>query len=345
MFVFVGCNNFYRNDKISFIDDFPETTALSGSRIKEIDNINFFASGWVAVVDSFLIVLSTSNSGSIFVYSTKDYRQLGVFSIKGRGPGEYINPIGIRPDFNTHDKAIYVVDPTNFSLTLVDILESVKKASYVYEEEDLTFLPDAWDIKECFYYCNGQMVYTSAENRFSIFNRKTKDWVRVPYNYPKPGFPVNKSDAPILNSSVLAVNADLRKVASAPQYMGQLDFYSFEGVHLSTSVYCDYNLLKKSLTDVYLNRSVDVRAFAHDILCDDRFVYVLDVNMTIEESMAVPTALSKILIFDWDGNPVKEFVLDRPVARFAIDFPQKKIYALCPYESDFPLVVYDISNL
>lgn len=60
----------------------------------------------------------------------------------------------------------------------------------------------------------------------------------------------------------------------------------------------------------------------------------------------MPTTRSsqKIEVFDWDGTPVKEYVLndDRFVQSFAMDLENNRIYGYCPYERDNNIIIYDL---
>ena len=79
------------------------------------------------------------------------------------------------------------------------------------------------------------------------------------------------------------------------------------------------------------------RAF-NDMDVTEKYIYTLYSGRSREEC-DIETAIkgNTILIFDWDGNPIKNLKLDRLINRFTVSSDNKFIYAIA--ETPYPVIV------
>ncbi len=49
-------------------------------------------------------------------------------------------------------------------------------------------------------------------------------------------------------------------------------------------------------------------------------------------------------VFDWEGNPIKEYILNdkRIIRSFAVHLKNNRIYGYCPDEKDYNIIIYDM---
>ena len=71
------------------------------------------------------------------------------------------------------------------------------------------------------------------------------------------------------------------------------------------------------------------------------YVYVLCSNSNVGESYK--SQFSEIQVWDWEGNPIVCYKLDRKISMFALSDKYDKIFALNRLNDD-ELYIYDISS-
>lgn len=133
-------------------------------------------------------------------------------------------------------------------------------------------------------------------------------------------------------------------VAAEPYLLGQLDFFDMQGNYLRSTHFEKSEGLEEALVNSKINPNLfDTKVFISDMDASSDFIYGLSRN-NMGKSISNPEVRSphKILVFDWEGNPVKEYVLAdrRNVPSIAVDERNKRIFAYCPEEDEHNLVVY-----
>lgn len=81
-----------------------------------------------------------------------------------------------------------------------------------------------------------------------------------------------------------------------------------------------------------------------DIAPTDKYVYALYTNKKIREN-GVGNELSSniILVFDWEGNPIKQYKIDREAFYIAVDKASRKLYAAVINQNDgWSIVFYNL---
>lgn len=65
-----------------------------------------------------------------------------------------------------------------------------------------------------------------------------------------------------------------------------------------------------------------------DLKTTDNFIYLLYSGRTMDEYPDSFNESEHVLVFDWEGNPVKHYQLDNPVVSFAVSNDDKTLYSL-----------------
>lgn len=335
----ISCNE-SRQYKFNIIEKYPKVIELDGEIIKSINPLQLSD---LTVIDTFLIIISKNNNSYIQVYSTVSHDLLAEFSYKGKGPGEFISPSLIPQTNTTKDNLLRVFDAARQSITEIDVHQSIRKSQYIYDRMEVDNV-DAYEFyKTVFYYDKGIFFFESGSNdyRISIFNNSQESCIHIPYCFPDPGFPVQKQHQYGLYKSEVIINPIIERIAAAPLLIGQIDFFDFNGNHIISSVFDDDESFESKMNELYRNRDIpDLKWFISDMDSFFDNIYALNLNTLSSRINDLNLSSSEILVFNWDGIPVKRIILDRFVVSIAVDLKHNKIYGYCPYEMDYTIVCY-----
>lgn len=340
----VACRQSDQAEMIHFVKEFPRTTYLSGEPIFTANKIEYNRSTRLSVLDTFLVVLCLTENGYIDVYSTNSLKLLGELSGNGRGPGEFVSPHPVKQVIGESNNNFHVYDESNMNLTKIDIAQSILQGEYVYEQRRMDFFGSQADIIWIYHICDEVIGYRSEQTRLSLYKPASSEVIRIPYDYPEPAFPVREEHLRSVLYSDCVLNSELGVAAVAPRRVGQLEFFGYDGKHKKTVMFCDYEELTQSMQLLYDMQRPDLKIYTNRLVSNGEFIFLLNWQMTVNELLTdSATSETEILVFDWSGNPVQKFVLDRHAGNIAVDFERNVIYATCLFEKDFSLVSYSFS--
>lgn len=321
-----GCKQ-KKNDNI-IVNKFPKTISLSGRPIKEIE---VFDNGNVHVlsIDSFLIVQKT-NEKYFQIFSTNTYKLLTEFGSYGKGPGEFSRPEltgQIAYDPFTKNPLVYVYDSQRLLLTFIDIIKCIKNPTYINNQKRI---PNVNAYIDRFFYSNDSIFFAIPEDggRFLFYNYRSSKIEIKPF-VPEVNFSMSGYLFRHVYRSSCVVNEEKSLIAAAPLLLGEIDFFDLNGNYIKSTIFESTENLKKTLAKG--GESLDPKIQISQLVSVGDLIYGLNNN-------------SKILVFNWSGQPVKEYILDdRFVFSFAIDLAHKRIYGYCPEEKN-TMVVYNLKE-
>ena len=293
-------------------------------------NLNFMLNDpmQLIMVDSLLLIGDFGES-LVKVVDPVSGRKLNSICRKGRGPGEFSERIKIA--YNKRDNAINIYEvevKTLAQFPMSQVLkwenDSVKKIHI-----DKPFIQQA--IK-----CNDSLLVGVGmlEKRYALFNSEGK-FEGVKYDYP------TSSDnnwtfhlKSIAYQNDLVVNSTGSRFAEASLYCDNIGFFAIKGTEINKiKEYQSYspNLDNGSNGNQRMLHPKEDTKFGYlDIYAQGNHVYCLYSGKTIKESLGKggPFHSSIIRVFDFDGNPVVSYKLDRDVFKFTVDTHEKTIYAI-----------------
>jgi len=343
--LFVSCSMFFgckeKKDSEELVE-FEVSVNLEGEPVKEIPiyttgNVNLM------VMDTFLIV-QTREEKFFKIYSTQSFKLLGEFGEEGDGPSDFIRPYLSKEIWNSGESPTLnqIYDSRlnrHYIISIPDVLEGA-----AFEGQPLREVNN--HVKH-FYLKSEDYLWATTEDvgRFFHHDYGTGRSTVIPY-IPKVDFQIEdfEEDISIVYRSAVMANEQKGLVAAAPYLLGQLDFFDMQGNYLRSSHFEKSEGLEEALVNSKINPNLfDTKVFISDMDASDEFIYGLSRN-NMGKSISNPESRSphKILVFDWEGNPVKEFVLAdrRNVPSIAVDERNKRIFAFCPEEDEHNLVVY-----
>ena len=166
-----------------------------------------------------------------------------------------------------------------------------------------------------------------------------------------PYFDEFKDISPILKSvlhcSTLIANApNQKKVVAATMQHGVITFFDYtENQPLKA-----YKQLKYYAPNFkkYQIQGQDNIAFSKDnkigfcsVACDNTYVYALYSGRTFNEYGMLSHHCENLLVYDWEGNPIKRYLLDIPLYSMQYDEKNRVIYGIA-YNPEGVLVEYQL---
>ena len=278
----------------------------------------------LVVRDSFLLTLNQNTDKICHIFNLNTNRKVGERIMMGQGPDDMIHPFFIGAD---EDLMFYApMTSSVFRYSLDEFVGEVKprslskkKLSEAYFFGELSLLGDKWvgvsgrPDAPCY-------VFDSEGNKV----RTLGDYPIGPEDYSE----LEKVDA---YNGILATNRKDR-VAVCRMFTDLIDFYDDEG-HLLKRLhgpeqfytrFIEFNdgMVVGSRADGKYYRDAFYSPFGTEthlfVLFNGKFVNKPGHNLLAED----------ILVFDWEGNPVCRYSLDKGVSRIAVDTNRRKIYGI-----------------
>ncbi|EPR65559.1 hypothetical protein ADICYQ_5480 [Cyclobacterium qasimii M12-11B] len=295
-----------------------------------------------------MVVLHDRTAEGIFqFYSNKGFKKTFSFGKFGEGPEEF----GSMPDIIPSSIKNYGKDGFGFTVhdvnkrvikeySLKDIFQNndVPKETYRVNEKilggfELSFLPNNTIIGK---------DHINGEGNFFIFNEdsQTKHWTNYFPDLPDVNFNTKK---PIAYDSFLSINEEVGVIVQSMKYFNRLNFYDLEGVFRNSILIGD-EVMPDFSTDTNLLIPGGVITFTVDMFLSDNFIYLLYANVEtgkMFQEEADENNSFKVLQFDFEGQLINEFNLDRQLFSFVID-DQENLMGLSFEEGVIRLIKYSL---
>ncbi|MFO8234486.1 MAG: BF3164 family lipoprotein [Bacteroidales bacterium] len=336
--VIFGC---VERPKEIIVEEFPEVITLKGSPI-----MNTFG-GDITVIDTFLVVSNVRLDTIIHIYSTRTHELLLKIGTKGMGPGEYLDASIFdksRSYSSSEEKLLCLFDVSRRRVTEINISESVNKSKYIFKRNRLPKIESY--IQELFFYNDSIILYKGEdEGRFSIYNNKDSTTTIISYNTPNLNITFNKLNESSIFHSAICINPVNNNIAASPAFIGRIDYFHPDGVYEFSTIFEELGKDNEMAFKSSNMTQTNAKLYVVSMVSDGQFIYALNANMNYghNRSNEIPPS-NEILVFDWDGFPIKKIELDRSVSRFALDIRNNRIYGYCPYENEFPIRKYELNQ-
>ena len=318
----LSCNSRTKENCEITIKEFPVEEKLMCSIISVPPII--LSPGSLFITGNNLIIVSPRKDTVFDIFSFPDFQFLFSAGVKGGGPDDFMRIDRRRPAPTDKGFNLFLMDSKKYRHVEINnktnslVIEDTK---YHFEQED--------DIVNGFMQLNDSLfIYFGGftnNTEYKLLNSRTNKIQRFS---PYP----NRTDK---NSNEL--NATLYLKGSTGKPDGKL-FASFYANFKRWRIF-DYNGLL--IRDI----SVAVPPFTTNISTDsdrytfydsypfatDNYIYVFCRNMKQGESRKDNTELQ---IWDWDGQPVAKYILDKYLTCFTVDEKEKNLYGVNNNEGD-----------
>ena len=296
--------------------------------------------------DSLVLVITKNSDALISIYSTDSKTIIGSIGTKGRAGNEFVDAYtGAEQVIMRNGHMILPLYDGPYEVKEVDITESLI--------ENKTVICSTFD--DCVPLVNGEFVYlgTDITNRFEyIRNIYGKEITGVPCKYTV--FESNGKKRDIQFFKKLMPYATDNRVREAP-YATSLYKHPLKNLVLVAFEYNDYLLFadldnnhyyashqlgSKTFEDVFDVKQGGI-CFGDAAVSND-YIMILYWRGKYTTNEPEESQRPELLIFDWDGNYVSGYKMDRIILRIEFDQIHNHLYGLSDEEE---LCLYDMNAL
>ena len=287
------------------------------------------------VKDSLLYTMNPRTNYALSVYNL-DTQEKKDFIRKGRGPGEVLALLGLA---ETRD-GLYGLDSNNKRMADIRIVGD----SVTYDFFDIPgeYLYTHLIAGDNFVIFTGMM----EEGRYLYYDLNSRE-SEVYCSYPvgkeyenSPGEVKNR----IMISSVMGMKPDQTKFVCMHYNSGVIDICRIENGGIVRHKLVDFfypNVRIREGSDgfpaVGITRDYPNGFFG--VQTDDNYIYAIYSGKTYEEYGAAFSQCDYLLVFDWDGNPVKAYHLEMPLTSIYWNESEHTLYGLSVGDGEY-LVTY-----
>ena len=271
--------------------------------------------------------------------------QLKQFGSKGQGPNEFIMPF---LEQHLDDGNILVLDINSVKLFEIDFHKT-----YITDSLCVTRIL-RYDRKEGAGHMlkmnNNQYIAigTFEKGMFAIFDDEG-NLLRTIYEYPKHPTHDNVENRikGMAYQGTLTTNPEKNKIVFAASYAAIIDFFDLKNDSLIKiasyhNTYPQYVPKEQGggfgVALENNNKTGYVRLYG-----TEKYVYALYSGRTWEEKGAASVECIDLLVFDWEGHPVKHYILNQALLTFCISSDDKTGYGI-GYAPESTLFKFDIIN-
>ncbi len=294
---FYACS-FEKNERMIKIDmtDFPNTVLLSNERIKTspLQNIEDFV-----IKDSLLITRNERNDSIFMVFNRKNYKCIHAFGIQGKGPGEYLMPSLVRTERNKleiYDKMrrkLSVFSLSNLTLESEENLEIVDLPQTIFSNRD-------GYIYDCFHPKSREIVYWSPK----------KDSTKVIFDFPH----LTKRYDTSVTTGFLGFNINNQLIVYAYQYLPIFIIADINGTLIKS-----VKLVNNDEPVILANGKIDAVnsiTYFFGLRTTQSSIFLYYVGYSGENLVKDVCQKTYIQEYTWDGNPVKQYQINRFIWNF-----------------------------
>ena len=285
------------------------------------------------IIDSFLIVHDVYELKHFTLFNTNSGNCIGRFGDIGIGPGE----ISIGHVLSVKQGKLYSHSISPNHLIQYDLDSLINYRRYCpptiakFEQTQKFYVSRFLPIDSSYFIGAG---FYDSKYQYALFNlqNEVSDYSREVFNSKESYSDIHKF---LSNQGIFKNHPKKDKFVYSVSRSSNIDFLEvtngkiniMKSIKLSDPQIKPVDLGNNSYTIDYNPHSV--LGFL-DIFPTDNFVYTLysDKPEINNDGSYNDYSSDVILVFDWEGNPVKKFILDKEVAYIGIDEIEKKFYTI-----------------
>ena len=142
-------------------------------------------------------------------------------------------------------------------------------------------------------------------------------------------------------SSHISLSPNSKKLVVATQYAGVI---SFVNVGETLKEYKQIKYFSPDFSVIQggnISHSKDEKVGFCGVDCDDEYIYALYSGRTFNSHRELSHHCENILVYDWDGNPIKRYILDVPIWSMGYDIEKNSIYGIA-YNPEGGFIEYQL---
>lgn len=313
--------------------DFPNPIVLKGDSLAF--NEIMMKPVRVAVIDSFLLLKNSDVERFFHVFNLKTRKKVGERISFGIGPKEMLDPMWIMMSEDTlgvldRNKRIMEIYPDH-QLLLSDTVSPVSRISFKELLVNPVYLPGVGIISSSF---------QSEEHKFALFDSEGN---RLFYfgDYPTVYKNSTVYEKGIAFMGDIAVKPDGSRWIMSHKAMDMIEIYDNKLNLLSRIQGPDGIFPKVKETNERIHREgISKEGYFFPIVTDE-YIYVLYDGRVYDRENPTRYLRDKLLVFNWDGEPIKYYKLSEGIFHFDIDEENGVLYGITDYP-EFHIVSFSL---
>lgn len=327
----VACDRIPGNSVV--VTDFPVSEKLKG------DTVNYFDSelGILDIKDAgkYWLCRSHRTDYHFAVFSKEGLGKVAELCVNGRGAGEFIAPT-YSSQYVTEDGdlKIWILERALSEFVKINVDKSIREDSIFIEEKYPLLALTRNSFRDLFYYGDSLFMGTSDDGACL---HVLLDWKKKEVKNIEPilKFPDN-FDVHGISQSVSVKHPSKPLMVSAFYNFPQIDFMDGKGNVYKTVFY------KEMIKPMQVTDSQEDELFFADVCSSTQYVYVL-YNRESEVEDDINTKESKILVFDWEGTPIREYCIPY-ASSICWNGALHQLYVLNPGKEFYNTTVYSLDD-
>lgn len=260
----------------------------------------------MAIVNDTLVIVNNNVDAYFETYSLPALQHIATGGKKGQGPGEFIDPLvsSLKPYF---DGTFIVEESMGFSFDVVAV-SSLNNVGQLSPQ-----LPEGWQYVQDAFYLDKNLL--AGENGYSphvwaIFNQEGEILTEFPQFVPDDikALAVDDFSKMVVDASLGAASSKEKVLAIGYRTYPLVEYYDFDGKFVS-KLECPYTVGDK------------LEAWLYGLVASDEYLYINFRNRTHDAKNK-----NTIVKTDWQGNIKANYLVDKPIYKFAVDEKNNKIY-------------------
>ena len=316
------------------IGDFGPAKSLLPSKTESIAPVqNPF---WIIDCGDFLVSHDEVDNHAYIVIRKSDLRVATLLCPIGEGPEEYLDPMLCF--YSYENKILSIFDPDKSLLTTIDIDKSVETDSTVVDSR-VSFVKTGKRIHRLFTAVSGDRLAYVFEGLNFAFYRVSPEKQLMDTDLCSSKINLlekNKSQELYVAQSLQAFDEKKGVFFAAYSAIPRFDLIDIKN-GCRKKIFFERKVSPDQAAEILKERNT---RYTWSIAYNAEHVYVgyyMDAQSYEEDNS------THILVFDWEGNPVKHLVLPIPAKSFAVSQDGKKLYTLNESETQpNSISVYDI---
>lgn len=339
--LFYSCNKGHVEDPLKDFNS-NQTVKLEYSRRIDLEQYGVLKPASILkCTDGYMIRSQTNNDMFSRIYLDENRVITGVD--KGNAPGELISPSSIQ-QMNGH---VYVYDIGR--KTIFEIQENLKDSLLTlsrYRTLEMDSRPFLINLLP-----NGHILASGIFHNswVSYFNRENEMVSCLPFpTFDETDMLSDVSLSVLYLSTFTSVKPDGKKMVCATQKCGVLSFCTFSPNAITISKQIkyyppEYNVPKPDHPEMIVY-SRDNKVGFCAVASDDKNVFVLYSGRTFNSHNNLSHHCEHLLVYDWEGNPLRHIVLNKPLYSMSYDIENKIIYGI-GYDPEGVIFEYELKNI
>lgn len=325
---------------------FPSSYNLVGKQVLQ----EFVTITALHSVDNYLITVLQNEDYYFQIFDSKSLSSLGKFGRRGDGPNEITGYLTYSyyeladTNYNiwfynrNRCELIKITFPKKFNLNKIEInkIKLNQKANFNY-----AFLIDTNKVVGNVVNSDVKMDLLRIYNlRMNNITKRVPLFPEIPKHSRELGHITNTYNGLFVGSA--AFQKEQQKVVLALGYFNRIDIFNTKAELIHTIQ--EENINSSKVISGYLSttdiRETDIKRIYSGLQTSKENIYVLYINKYLKD-YEKPSQV-EIRVFDWDGIPIKKYVIPEYIWRFTIDEAHDKIYGIDYNSRD--VYMYDLST-